>query len=83
MQTIIEVKEWSDSQTKYTKCVMVHADLLDTTNLVEIFCKNKNISFLNESLKKTIISNKSNDFVNYLSNIGFKKLKTTEVLFND
>lgn len=83
MQTVIEVKEWSDYQSKSTKCVMIHSDLLDITSLIENFCKNKNISFLNEDFKKTIISNKSSDFVKYLSSVGFKKLKTTEVLFND
>ncbi len=83
MNTIIEVKKWADSQAKYTKCIMVHHELIDANSLIENFCKNRNLSFFNEEAQKTILSSKTTEFVKYLTSIGFRKLTTTAVLFND
>lgn len=82
INTIIEVQAFSDFNIKYTDCIMVHSDKLNTEEIFQEFYKTQGIES-NTGLDYRELYKTTKDFIAFLFLKGFKSLNTEKIYFCD
>jgi len=81
INTAIEIQAFGDC-TKYTECVMVTSEKKDVKTIVNEYCLLRGLDSTN-GLPDNMLNDTTQDFIQYLKDQGFVKLKTKSVCFSD